>query len=358
MTDFSTDKTKSRFIRRTLAECVAVVFCLFMLNLAAVFAETPSNKVSPRSSQVVYYNPITPQDEGIETVDTVQTPEPRQNSTVVYEPVTQRNDSEKSNTRYTVARPANETTVAQTSGSPMIGNDRLLQRTQNDLLDSPLPEREGAIDNMEIRRQLDRIKLMSDAEKTGEKLPHETDTGTSPPATSGDTSSATNGESPGGNILGPVIVKRIFQFEEDGAWYAFKEGSNLPLPLVKRGERYFDENGYEVFLDNQTDVLTQDEKGNTLSSLSASDKTRNAVMLIVTTIAVLAALSIGFLAFDYKHRWEQEIVNQNNRLLGGGGSFSGTDAFEPETLSFMADDYGSLDSSFDSKSNHSFRTIA
>ena len=354
MTDFSTDKTKLRLIRRTLVECVVVVFCLLTLNFTAVFAETPSNAVSPRSSRVVYYNPIAPQDEGIETVDVVQTPEPRRNSTVVYDPVVQRNDSEKSNTHYTVARPANETTVAQTSGSPMISNDRLSQRTQNDLLDSPLPEREGAIDNMDIRRQLDRIKLMSDAEKTGEKLPSETDTGMSPPATSGDASSTTGDGAPGGNTSGPVIVKRIFQFEEDGGWYAFKEGSNLPLPLVKRGERYFDENENEVFLDNQTGALTQDEKGKTLSSVS--DKTRNAVLLIVTTIAVLAALSIGFLAFDYKHRWEQEIVNQNNRLLGGNGS--GIDTYEPETLSFMADDYGSLDSSFDSKSNHSFRTIA
>ena len=354
MTDFSTDKTNSRSIRRTLAECVAVVFCLFTLNLAAVFAETPSNKVSPRSSRVVYYNPIAPQDESIETVDIVQTPEPRQNSTIVYEPVVQRNDSEKSNTRYTVARPANETTVAQTPGSSMIGGDRLSQRTQKDLLDSPLPEWEGAIDHMETRRQLERITQMSEAEKTGEKLPPETNTGTSPPVTSGDTPPTPGGASPNGNMPGHVIVKRIIQLEEDGNWYAFKEGSNLPLPLVKRGERYFDENENEVFLDNQTGALTQDEKGKTLSSVS--DKTRNAMLLIVTIIAVFAALGIGVLAFDYKHRWEQEIVNQNNRLLGGGGS--GLDTYEPETLSFMADDYGSLDSSFDSNSNHSFRTIA
>ena len=358
MTNFSNDKTNSRSIQRTLAECVVVVFCLLTLNLAIVFAEAPSNKVSPRSSRIVYYNPIAPQDEGIETVDIVQTSEPRQNSIVVYEPVVQRDDPEKSNTRYTVARSDNETAVAQSSASSIIGNDRLLQRTQNDLLDSPLPEWEGAIDKMEIRTQLERIRQMSETAKTGEKLPPETNTGTSPPVTSGDTPSTPGGVSPNGNMPGHVIVKRIIQIEEDGNWYAFKEGSNLPLPLVKRGERYFDENENEVFLDNQTGTLTQDEKGNTLSSLSASDKTRNAVMLIVTTFAVLAALGIGFLAFDYKHRWEQEIVNQNNRLLGNGGSFSGTDAFEPETLSFMVDDYGSLDSSFDSKSNHSFRTIA
>ena len=350
MTNFSTDKTKWQSIQHTLAKCVVVVFCLFTLNFSAVFAETPSDKVSPRSSRVVYYNPIAPQDEGIETVDIAQTSGPRQNSIVVYEPVVQRNDSRKSNTRYTVARPTNETMVAQTSGSSIIGSERASQRTQNDLLESPLPELGGTIDNMEIRRQLERINDMSEAAKTGEKLPPETNTGTSPPATSGDMSSATNGESPGANTSGLITVKQIFQYE--GAWYALKEGSNQPFPLDKRDERFFDENGKEVFLDNQTGTLAQDEKGKTLSSVS--EKTRNAVLSIVTTIAVLAALSIGFLAFDYKRRWEQEIVNQNNRLLGGSGS--SVDAFEPETLSFMADDYGSLDSSFDS--NHSFRTIA
>jgi len=80
-------------------------------------------------------------------------------------------------------------------------------------------------------------------------------------------------------------------------------------------------------------------------------------LLIVTTMAVLAALGIGMLAFDYKHRWEQEIVSQNNRLLGNGaahGAIAELDSLEPDTLRFSPHDFGSLDDSFD----HSFRTIA
>lgn len=230
-----------------------------------------------------------------------------------------------------------------------------------ELLSASLPEPGGQITDENTRKRFDELNQKITAVKTGETIPSGDSTQGSP--TTGN--DGTNPSSPG-TTGGPIFVERIFQDEAEKQWYARKEGELTPIPLFKVDDRFYlkDANGnpQNEILVNPSDSTDGDQTKDNAQSTFADDQTRNALLLIVTTVAVLAALGVGFLAFDYKLRWEQEIVSQNSRLLGNAtlngaasyGSFTELDSLEPETLSFSPHDYRPLDDSFD----HSFRTIA
>ena len=263
-----------------------------------------------------------------------------------YEPVRQ-DDAPATPQSHFAQRPAPEPQESSTS-SPTSGG-RTSRSNVDDLLSGSLPQPGGAITNMEQRSLLDNLYAKSVAAKSGDATPSGDSTPV-PPPTGGDGNASTTS----GANAGLIRVVQIFQDPQSKEWYAKKEGEKRPIPLEKNGNRfYFVEDGVisEVILQSDTNVT-----GGTKSPL-ADDQTRNAVLLIMTIMAVLAALSVGFLAFDYKHRWEQEIVSQNSRMIGTSvphGTFADLDSLEPETLRFSSPDYRSLDDSFD----HSFRTIA
>ncbi|MCL2623976.1 MAG: hypothetical protein FWD31_09960, partial [Planctomycetaceae bacterium] len=183
----------------------------------------------------------------------------------------------------------------------------------------------------------------------GDTVPDNPSTGNAPPIP---------GTNAGISPVDEILPQNDINYWYD--WYAMKDGSPIPLQKQKDSNRFFaiaeDRTTilYEVVEISKT-AAEQTQAGTTPSL--ADDQMRNAVLLIVTTMAVLAAFGVSFLAFDYKHRWEQEIVAQNNRLLGQGamqGTLGELDLLEPETLRFSPHDYRPLDDSFD----HSFRTIA
>jgi len=266
---------------------------------------------------------------------------PQRNRTLNYEPVSaqQPSTSQSHVANYPAPEPQNGSSTPRSSGS------RSRSGTE-DFLDPSLPEPGGRIDDIQAQAALDKITRKTLAAKTGETTnPSDISPGTPPTDGTGNVPSNS----------GIVMVERIVKIDDD--WFAFKEGSKIPIPVVKSGDRYFTLDGnQEVMRPDAPAVIDEPTKENAKTTL-ADDQTRNALLLIVTTMAVLAALGIGILAFDYKHRWEQEIVSQNNRLLGNGatqGTFAELDSLEPETLRFSPHDYGSLDNSFD----HTFRTIA
>ena len=252
--------------------------------------------------------------------------------------------------RYTVNRPTPD--PQESSFSSATGSSRGYGSVGVEMLPLPPP---GDPVNAEQRRFLAGFADRIQAAKTGDTVPSGNNTEENPSSGKDDgTPSAT------GTNTGPIFVERIFQDELEKQWYARVEGELTPIPLFKLDDKFYrkDANGNpqnQVFLhpDSTDGEQTQDNA----KSAFADDQTRNAVLLIVTTVAVLAALGVGFLAFDYKHRWEQEVVVQNSRLLGtpnAPGTFGELDSLEPETLSFHSHDYRPLDDSFD----HSFRTIA
>ena len=348
-----------------------IIGLMFPVVEKTAWAETTSQEtptqITPKRGRNIDYEPagaIRNQTSREQTAQTQVTPQPvprhadpQRNQTITYAPAGARDVG----VDHRVARPvtdASSTSVAVTASQR--DGTRSFQRELSNLLDELPDDPIGPITDMDARKQLDRLNQMNEAAKTGGTIPSDANSDTNT-----DTSTGNNVPSGGLATVQKVAVQQIFQLE-DGGWFALKEGSKIPIPLVKGNGQYYlaDENGNalnEVFIPN-TDAgnsTVADNADTSTAKSEASDKTRNAVMLIVTTIAVLVALSIGFLAFDYKYRWEQEVAGQNSRLLGGTGSgspFSEHDSFEPETLSFLSNDYGSLDS-LDS-TDHSFRTIA
>jgi hypothetical protein len=278
-----------------------------------------------------------------------------QDRTLTYAPVRQ-SDIPVEPQRYVANRPAPEpqggTAFPATSGDWGGGSN------WEKLITEPFPLPGDAIDNMEARRFLDTLHGKIVATKTGTTIPP--DNNLPVPPVTGDVEKASVPSNPGTNT-GPIVVTQIFQDDLSKDWFATKEGERSPIPLDKIGDRYYqvDTQGKpigEVIL-RPADATTGKGAKNAATFGISDEQTRNAMLLIVTTMAVLAAFSIGFLAFDYKRRWEQEVVSQNSRLLGTGaahGSFAELDSLEPDTLSFTPHDYRSLDDSFD----HSFRTIA
>ena len=311
-----------------------IVLLFLVATTGIVLAELPQRGRS------LTYQPLTSR---------AQTPAVFQSRTLNFEPVRRQNVSSQ---RYAANYPVPE---SQETSASSFSSDRDYGSSRDEML--PLPPLGGPITDPDANKFLNNLKRDIVAAKTGnDTLPGGTTQDNVPLAGNDNNTLPT----PGTNS-GPTPATRIFQDTETNDWYARIEGSSRPLPLAKSSDgRYFqvDDNGTwlgEVVLrnDDSTDELAKD---GTKSSL-ADDQTRNAVMLIVTVMAVLAALSVGFLALDYKNRWEQEIVSQNSRLLGNGtphGGFSDLDSLEPETLRFSPHDYRPLDDSFD----HSFRTIA
>jgi len=221
----------------------------------------------------------------------------------------------------------------------------------------PLPDPAGRIDDKQIQAVLDDINRKSQAAKSGATV-------TSPDNPPGTPATDAPGNVPSTSRI--IVVDEFFQLPGKDGWYAMKDGDD-PFRVAKYGDKYYklDEKGdimNEVIEARDGSVISGPQTNEDTLTTLADDQTRNALMLIVTTIAVLAAIGIGILAFDYKHRWEQEIVSQNSRLLGSTTSFGGAahgtfaelDSLEPETLRFSPHNYESLDDSFD----RSFRTIA
>ena len=282
---------------------------------------------------------------------------PQRIRTLKYEPVaTQRPDAPQ---RHFANRPAPEpqtSSPASQSSAARRDSGGRTSRTPEEVVTTTLPEPIGQIDDPQMRKWFIDFNQKIVAAKSGESPSRNNNTQESPIAGSDSSTTSATGAN-----AGPIVATRIFQDPATNDWYARIEGSSRPLELSRQGDRFFhvddlgNKNEVIVWNDDST-VAPESTKDGAKSSL-ADDQTRNAVMLIVTVMAVLAALGIGMLAFDYKYRWEQEIVSQNNRLLGNGataGTFTELDSLEPETLRFSPHDYGSLDDSFD----HSFRTIA
>ena len=335
----STGQSDQPFLRQQLLRCGGgavrlvplIVLLLCVATSGVVWAELPQR------SRTLTYQKLTHE----QPTPVVQTQNNPQNRTLGYEPVTPQ--------RHIVSRPAPEpqgrSSASQSSG------DRTSSRTPEELLDTSLPEPGGRITDRDIQAVLDDITRKSLAAKTGETTtPTDNTQGTSVTDTTGNALPTS----------GIIIVERIVNIDDD--WFAFKEGSKTPIPVLKSGDRFFAIDGNYEVMRPDVSAMTDDEAIEGTKSSLADDKTRNAMMLIVTTISVLAAFGIGILAFDYKHRWEQEIVSQNSRLLGSTtlhgaathGTFTELDSLEPDTLRFSLHNYGSLDDSFD----HSFRTIA
>ena len=362
MTHFSPDKTNETMLRRMALPCRAFAFCLlvvpifcvvFAVSAGMVFAELPSSEI-PKRNRVVTYEPArvdrnrVPVKVAANETQREQTPA-RRNREMAYQPAGSQADA----TAYSVARPIADPQLSS--------DDRSSRRAADALLSQPLNEPGGIITDPDARKMLTQLQLKSEAAKNGTAIQPDSNSGsngnTSTPSTGDNTIIAPE------STVGMIIADDIFQRPGTTDWYAMK--GNEPFPVIKHRDKFYkpDEQGIprqEVIVFNEnTDAAAannnagQGETGNA----TGSDKMRNAMLLVVTVVAVLAALSVGFLAFDYKYRWEQEIVNQNNRLLGNGGTgstFPDSDAFEPETFRFSSDDYGSLDST----SDHSFRTIA
>jgi len=304
------------FSRQRLLHCD--VFVVRLLSLIVLLLVATSGTVladSPPGIRTLNYEPVTAQQPGSPQSHVAAYPEPQA------DPPASRSSS---------------------------GRNSL--RTPDEALNTSLPELGGRIDDKQIQAVLDDINRKSQAAKSGATVtPPDNPPGT--PAT----------DDPGNTLpnSGFIFVERIVNIDDD--WIAFKDGSRIPIPVIKSGDRFFTTDGNEVMRPDVPAATDEQPKESAKTTL-ADDQTRNALLLIVTTISVLAAFGIGILAFDYKHRWEQEIVSQNSRLLGssaslGGvahGTFTELDSLEPETLRFSLHDYGSPDDSFD----HSFRTIA
>jgi len=315
-------------------QSLSVLLLFLAATTGVALAELPQSQPAQRT-RTLAYQPLSN-----------QPPTVSQSRTLAYEPVTP-----VAQQRYVANRPVPEPqagpSTSQSSATPRSSGSRN-SRTPDEALGTTLPEPVGQIDDPQIRTALDNISRKSMAAKSGETVPPPNVTTPDNPPTGNEG----NTPSTPGTNSGLVFVERIFQ--DDGVWLARSDGEFFSLR--KNGDRYYR-------ADDGREVIQQDDgsaaglaTGGTKFTL-ADDKTRNAVSLIVTTIALLAAFGVGFLAFDYKHRWEQEIVSQNSRLLGNSvthGNFTDLDSFEPETLRFSPHDYGSLDDSFD----RSFRTIA
>ena len=289
---------------------------------------------------------------------------PQRNRSLPYEPVRRQAAVQQpvvlqsvDSQRYIVNRPTPDPQESSTASS--LDRNRDYGSDGEEML--PLPKLVDSPLNPGARAALDNLSVSIRAKQSGTVTPPGDNTPGNPtPGNVGGTPST-----PGTNI-GPIFVERIFQDELEKQWYARKEGELTPIPLFKLDGRFYrkDANGnpQNEVLVNPADSTDGDQTKDNTKSAITDDQTRNAVLLIVTTVAALAALGVGFLAFDYKHRWEQEVVTQNSRLLGGTalhgttthGAYGEPDSLEPETLSFSAHDYRSLDDSFD----HSFRTIA
>ena len=342
MNYFSIGQPELLFSRQILSALLLIFVVIAGVAMADLSQPNP-----PERSRTLNYPPLT---------NKSSTQSNSQNRTLSYEPVRRQATVQQQSVdsqRYTVNRPTPDPQGSSTS----LPADRSRGYDSNSSSDEllPLPPPEGPITNSDAIRQLVRISQMSVAAKTGETIPPPGDT-TQNNATPGNEGNAP--ATPGTNA-GTIDVDSIFQAPaESNNWFALIEGSSTPIPLAKRGDRFFQiDNGKEVFpRDKNSNTDAEPTKDGTKPSL-ADDQARNAVLLIVTIMAVLTALGIGFLAFDYKLRWEQEVVAQNNRLLGTSashGAFGDLDSLEPETLSFSPHDYRPLDDSFD----HTFRTIA
>ncbi len=357
MNRFHIGQPDNDFSRQPLLRCRALVFArvmtVMLLFLGAISAPSVARAELPQRNRTLTFAPLTADNPVSTAKPAPQTATPPRERALAYRPVAQ---TEPQN--HVANRPVTDT--QDNSALSLAGGSRNYRSISDDILSSPLSEPEGRITNPDTRKVLDNIARKSNAAKTGETLPPDGNTDM-PPATTPGSDAATVP----GTVGGISVVEKIIQLPEKKGWVAYKEGSSTPIPLVKDGDKYYqvDDKGNVIcgviLRHDDAAAPTGDEQAKEkegAKSALADDRTRNAVMLIVMTMAVLAAVSIGFLAFDYKRRWEQEIVSQNSRLLGVAphGSYADGDSLEPETLSFSANDYGSLDDSFD----HSFRTIA
>ena len=346
----STQQPNPSSSRQRLLRCGGVVVLFVPLIVCLLFVTTDGMALAelPQHSRTLTYQKLTHEQE--QPAPTEQTQNNPQNRTIGYEPVTPQ--------QHRVSRPVPE--PQDGSSTPRSSDNRISSRTPEELLDTSLPEPSGRITDRDIQTALVSITRQSLAVKTngttspGDNLPGS-------PVTGNDNNTPTTPDT----NTGIIIVDEIMQRQGKDNWYAIKDGDS-PFPVIKIDDKYYklDGNGNaqnQVKL-RSTDPTVREEVKEDAKTTLADDQTHNAVMLIVTTMAVLAAFGIGMLAFDYKHRWEQEIVSQNSRLLGSTalhgtathGTFAELDSLEPETLRFSSHDYGSLDDSFD----HSFRTIA
>jgi len=316
-----TEQPDSSFPRQRLLRCgkfvvliVPLIVLLFVATSAVALAE------APQRHRPLQYEPVT-----------VQRPDAPQSHVAAY------------------PDPQADPPASRSSG---VGTSRVPE----ELLNASLPEPVGRITEPGIRKWLDEFNQKIAAAKSGETV-NPSDNAPGVPATDGP-----------GNTLPNAGIKPVRDIKQlDDKWLAYEEGNISPIPVIKSGDDFYaiDNDGqirFKVIKIDEPSVIDDEQAKEDVKTTLADDQTRNALLLIVTTIAVLAAFGIGILAFDYKQRWEQEIVSQNSRLLGNTaslgvaahGTFAERDSLEPETLRFSLHDYGSPDDAFD----HSFRTIA
>ncbi|MDR1492923.1 MAG: hypothetical protein LBT05_09405 [Planctomycetaceae bacterium] len=232
------------------------------------------------------------------------------------------------------------------------------------LLNETLPEpARKKVTDSEIRKQLEKISKLSLAAKNGKHKPPEIETNAAENKTNNaahDVANENNSAASGTNAasdVAAIIAKSIFSAADNPKeWFArLQDGSIVSVKKVDAEFYLFDAATGKI----GTKVVAEESSGETETGggfLSKGQEKQHATLLIVTTMAVLAAVGIGFLAFDYKHRWEQEVVNQNQRLTGAGnGRYSNLDSLEPDTLSFPQN-FDALSAT--EISDHSFRTIA
>ncbi|MDR1384347.1 MAG: hypothetical protein LBJ67_10980 [Planctomycetaceae bacterium] len=217
----------------------------------------------------------------------------------------------------------------------------------------PEPARKKVTDPA-VRKQLEKISELAMAAKNGEQKPPETNTTDNNAAN--DTVNTTHpavSETNAASGSAAIIAKSIFPATDNPKeWLArLQNGSTVSVKKIENEFYQFDaatgKIGTKVVMEESS------ETGNGDGLLSKEQEKQHVILLIVTTMAVLAAIGIGFLAFDYKRRWEQEVVTQNQRLTGNAnGSYSDLDSLEPDTLSFPQN-FGTLSTT--DVSDHSFR---
>ncbi|MCL2349778.1 MAG: hypothetical protein FWC50_16125 [Planctomycetaceae bacterium] len=272
----------------------------------------------------------------------------------------------KEKIEYVVNYPQNDSSfdrfsVSASSSTSRQGNS---SSNPNKILDEMPPPPQGKVSAPRLMTSLQQIKGMSDLARNGKPV-------TLPPE-----NPVKAPEQPKeGTVTNPDAPLLATQFIQDSLtkkWYAILTdqrtvevkqvgddvfylidpvSGTLKNRVVRQQEHYLDLAAQTPASKNNEDKKATAPDGHTA---------QQAVLLILAIGSVIAAFYVGFLAIDYKHRWEQEMAGMNQRFLGGEHQFVGLNSMEPDTLRFSNDLGGTtlLDQSADSLSDHPYRTIA